>query len=37
MIKKNQNKERRIFIDTNVLIGFYHGIKKDVEAMNYLL
>jgi predicted nucleic acid-binding protein len=31
------NKERRIFIDTNVLIGYYRGIKHDVSAMKFLL
>lgn len=31
------NKERRIFIDTNVLIGYYRGLKHDVAAMKYLL
>ena len=30
------NKLRRIYIDTNVLVGCFRGIKADVEAINYL-
>lgn len=31
-----KNKERRIFIDTNVLIGYFRGQKQDVTAMEHL-
>lgn len=36
MSGKPYNKERRIFIDTNVLVGCYRGQKNDVFAMDYL-
>lgn len=35
-MQEKSNKERRIFIDTNVLVGFYRGIKHDVAAMKFL-
>lgn len=31
------NRERRIFIDTNVLVGYYRNQKRDVAALKYIL
>ena len=36
MSGRPHNKERRVFIDTNVLVGYFRGQKNDVFAMEYL-
>lgn len=36
MIEGNKSRLRRIYIDTNVLIGNFRGIKTDVQAIAFL-
>lgn len=36
MSGKTLNKERRVYIDTNVLINYYRGLQEDTKAMEML-